>query len=524
MSDYQTKFQELQDPIADLNAKDQLRSLSAIVDQLRDKLNEVKEKQRRSRSRKKTSSSRKKNSSRKGKKSSRKVSKSHRSRSHHREELDSTFEVLKAKRLEQQSVFDGKVMNYRYHLKPYPLTESTIRYLSKELFNLPRSQIERVNKNNKGGANIFMRPIFTNPDNGQIAASCTIKLSNVKMDKLRDVIHTELSRRSNKLYPTTNYILDLTEVMILVSSFPRKGGCQDNNTCKSKLEVSKDCEVHFTSHKSKNNNCLIQCFNHAYGVSGRELKAAKVRKELKIGAEEMIDMDYVIPMSKWYSKRFKQQRGVALVIKKLDLLKFDHPLYSQEEYKLSEDQDNDMVRICLMNEHYDTYKVVCYRKCDVCGQKTKDISHKCNKNVASYYNTKISKKKDMVKSNKIAEDKIDYESIVHWDTETFQPGGKDGVRHQIYASGFYDRGYKVYYGEEAGEKSINRFLKMENRIINAYNGSGFDYIFLMDELTARRAYIEDMVMNNGRLMAFSYHVGDAKKKNKVFDLYLFTMV
>jgi hypothetical protein len=44
----------------------------------------------------------------------------------------------------------------------------------------------------------------------------------------------------------------------------------------------------------------------------------------------------------------------------------------------------------------------------------------------------------------------------------------------------------------------------------------------MNGLIKRGAVVYDMIMNNGRLMSFSYHVGK-KSPNKVFDLYLFTM-
>ncbi|MDR3478835.1 MAG: DNA polymerase, partial [Gammaproteobacteria bacterium] len=147
----------------------------------------------------------------------------------------------------------------------------------------------------------------------------------------------------------------------------------------------------------------------------------------------------------------------------------------------------------------------------------------CSKDMASYYNTMITKKKDMVRSTKIIEDKIDYSKVIHWDLETFQPV-EDGVRHEIYASGFYDKKYRVFYGQDAMEKTIDHFLKFENKIISAYNGSGFDFSFLLDSLTERGAIITKLIMNNGKLMGFSWHIGkDESKSNKIFDLFLFTL-
>ncbi len=124
----------------------------------------------------------------------------------------------------------------------------------------------------------------------------------------------------------------------------------------------------------------------------------------------------------------------------------------------------------LMNKHYYSYEVVTYRNCDKCGTHllSTNNAHKCSKEKMSFFNSKISEKKDMVTSNKIEQEKLDYEKVVHWDLETFQPE-VDGIRHEIYASGFYDKKYKVYYGKDAAEKTIDKFMLFENRIISAYN-------------------------------------------------------
>ncbi len=55
------------------------------------------------------------------------------------------------------------------------------------------------------------------------------------------------------------------------------------------------------SYKSKNNNCLIQCFNQYYGVNGNELKPDDVRKALGLTKGEKIDMKYIPKLSEYYN-------------------------------------------------------------------------------------------------------------------------------------------------------------------------------------------------------------------------------
>jgi len=433
---------------------------------------------------------------------------------------DITWKVLSSKKTR---IWDKSVSNTYLKVRRFPLTESTVKYISWRLNEIAVKEVRKVKAAYPAGANVYMKVLL---ESEGVIASAVIKLSDVNERDLHKLILRELYFKTNKMYPTADYFLDVTQVMLLVSGFGSKGGCHEGKTQKLTQEVSKDVTIHFTNHKSTGNNCLIQCFNHAYGVSGRELKAAKVRSRLGLKKGKKIHMDDIEEMSQYYNKKFNKQMGYILVNQSLKILKFSHPsIKKASEYKFEDVDDREnVVQLCLKNNHYFTYSIVTYRRCEVCGERllSTNTSHKCDKNRASFYSTQISKKKDMVRSVKIDEPKIDYEKIVHWDLETFQPAD-GGLRHEIYASGFYDHKYKVYYGKDAGDKTIDRFLKFENRTISAYNGSGFDYTFLIDSLTARGACIENMIMNNGRIMSFNYHIGDSSKKNKIFDLYLFTM-
>ena len=442
------------------------------------------------------------------------------------EEKGWEFVVLKERLLKQrQQAFDGKALNYTYSLAPYPVTTSTIRFLSRGVYKLAEKQLNKLFYNYPS-ANIYLKMVFVNEDTNVVLASAVVKMSDVSPKELINAIYHKLQSVSRKHYPTADYWISLSDVMILTTGMGRRGGCSEANSNKTRRELNKECTLVLTSHKSIKNNCLIQCFNHSYGVSGRELKANKVRSDLKLRPDAKIDFDMVTKMSRYYNNRFKKDMGVVLVNGDMKILKFKHPkIVNQKDFDVTNfDVNKNLVKICLMGEHYYTYELVCYRKCDVCGQKvlSTNTDHKCNKDKASYYTVQITKEKSMVTTSKYVEDKLDYDKVVYWDLETFQPE-EDGVRHEIYASGFYDKKYYVYYGHDAADKTFSHFMKLENRIITAYNGSGFDYAFLIDHLTSRGAKIENMIMNNGRIMSFSYHNGDAKKSNKIFDLFLFTM-
>ena len=77
--------------------------------------------------------------------------------------------------------------------------------------------------------------------------------------------------------------------------------------------------------------------------------------------------------------------------------------------------------------------------------------------------------------------------------------------------------YKVEYGVNCIDKFLNEIVKLENKTISAYNGSGFDFYFLIDKLTNMGINVTNIILTNGKVMSFQFG------ENKVFDLYLFIM-
>lgn len=423
-----------------------------------------------------------------------------------------------------EKLFNDKkgVYSVDYRTKPYPVTEATVKYLAGEVTKLGMRNVNKVKQRFPAGANIYMKLFMSS---GDVNASAVIKINDANEEQLWHLAYAKLFASSGKAHPTADYILDLRNVLVLVSGFGARGGCTEGKTKVIKRVINLCNTIHFTNHKSSGNNCLLQCFNAAYKISGRVLKAAKIRAELDLKKGKKIHMNKIHDVCDFFNEYSKKKMGYVLINKDLKIIKFYSPLgLTRDEFNVeSTDDRENMVQLCLMDDHYYTYKITSYHKCETCGEKllSTNETHKCTKDRISYYNNMIAKKKDMVMTVKLEKPKLDYETVVHFDLETFQP--KDGgIRHEVYASGFYDREYKVFYGREAGKKTWDHFMKLENRIISAYNGAGFDFTFMLDALTERGAHIENLVMNNGRLMCFHYHTGDESKKNKIFDLCLFT--
>jgi hypothetical protein len=416
--------------------------------------------------------------------------------------------------------------NINYHIKKVPVTESMIKFLTVNVAAIAKEQLKEMAGKYRAGANIYLRMFLENEGK---TASIVVKMSKVTDEALYDEIFNKLSHQANKHHDTDDYIIYLTMVSILVSGIGARGGCNPKNPTHTRQKLNDNMVLHLSSHKSSGNNCLITCFNHSYGVAGNVMKPSIVRAALDLEDGEKIDIDVLPRMSDYYNEKLEKKMGYVLINQNNEVIEFYHPNGKKKADLNMNDHDDlkDLVKLCIINEHYYTYSLIIYYKCETCGRQlnSDNKTHTCSKNSASYYRSMILKKYDVVRSRSIEDDKIDYNNVVHWDTETFQKED-GGIRHEVYASAFYyKKKYHVHYGKGSMDKTVDAFLEMENKTISAYNGSTFDFYFLLDKLTDREGVqIENLLVKGGKVMSFSYHTGDPEKKNDIFDLYLFTMV
>lgn len=200
-----------------------------------------------------------------------------------------------------------------------------------------------------------------------------------------------------------------------------------------------------------------------------------------------------------------------------DYFKQSYILINQNEEIIGEHKCNksDPIIIYLRNDHYYLALIENYQKCKKCGNKFKlnNKKHTCNVKRLSFMNYKL-KWNNMVIVKDITGDKeIEYDKVLHFDFETFQKY----IKHEPYACGFWmNNQYNYFYGADCLDKFVDILEKCDNTILSAYNGSGFDYYFIVDRLTERGIKVNNLILSSGKLMSFEFG-----EKNKVFDLYLF---
>ena len=402
------------------------------------------------------------------------------------------------------------------HVREYPITESTVQYVSKYVYDHIQNLKVIFNKKIPGGYNMHIQVKF----NGKKDDSAIYSSAVFNQDVTLQTITAKLGTISNSHYDTEDYLLYLFQIKGLVNALSVTGGCLDKdcNTAYTSicLDEGKFHRLDAYNFKSTNNNCLIQCFNIAFGLKGNIVKPDLVRKQLGIEvgtkihykkAKDILEHYRNMP---WDDKhKLNKTKGLMIINEKLEIIA-----------EVDVQDPSNMVQLYLRNEHYLLYSHTNYMNCNHCGSRINVVNqknHKCNASNVSFKQRKMNKKRDIVKVQNIKEkNKIDYNSVVFWDLETFQPKGD--VSHVPYASGWYNNEYKVSYGKNCIDATIDDFVKYENKYITAYNGSSFDFYFLINKLTERGIRVSDIIYSNNKIMSLKFG-----KNNKVFDLYLFLM-
>ena len=390
----------------------------------------------------------------------------------------------------------GNIHTLTYHVDFYPMTESTSLEIAKFI---QRCMNEAQTKTNAKNAIMKAQAKYADLEQS-FYGTITVDKSLTK-----EQIEVKVLQKANKQYPTVDYLVYITEVQVLISPLSDAGGCSDEK-CKSEtILIDEDHKFIIRSYKAKNNNCLIQCFNVGYSVNGQTHKPDTTRKNLDIPLGTLIPYGMVPKISEYFNKKFNQSKGYAV--------------WNQaNQVIISGGKQDDRIDLYLRDDHYYLMENVDYKNCPDCARKlrTDNVDHVCDASRVSYQNIVQKKKRDLVKVQRAKKEvKLDYDNkLVIWDLETFQ----EKFRHVPYACGWlHQQQYKVTYGEDCMESFIDEILTYEDVMICAYNGSAFDFHFLIDKLTQRGEDINNLIKNNGRTLSFEFGKG-----NKIFDLCLFT--
>ena len=339
--------------------------------------------------------------------------------------------------------------------------------------------------------------LTTNFNDKQDYNSETLDLRRVKSSLLNSI------RQLTEKYNQSSQETFLTEIQFYEVKPIKKGGCYNY---KSERKTFKFGDKKFTvmNLKSKDNNCGIMCFLHHLNKKGNSVKPKCLRKELDIPENTQINTDEMKKLSHHFNTNI-------LIINEFGDI--------QLQYYVNNEYDNVLSLLLTNNHYYVIIDQLIREKCLLCGKQCYTLDkHECNKNMVSYYNkfkTKMLSYKDLKKSKLYGYNEMDYNDVIFFDIET-----KNGINNILepYAIGWYNDTYKMEYGKNCFEKFLDDILKSDKKFICAYNGSGFDFYFLLQELQRKNVEVNNLVLNNGRLMTFEFN------DIKCIDLYLFIKV
>jgi uncharacterized protein YprB with RNaseH-like and TPR domain len=135
-----------------------------------------------------------------------------------------------------------------------------------------------------------------------------------------------------------------------------------------------------------------------------------------------------------------------------------------------------------MKNHYYIVEFTDYVKCKGCGQllRSDNKTHVCNAKVTTFYNKQKCGKYEYVDMINCKEKTLTkHEQMIFFDLETFQ----DKLCHVPYACGYSygdHKKVKISYGKKCMDSFVDHLLLVNEKVICAYNGSGFDFYLLLN--------------------------------------------
>jgi len=375
--------------------------------------------------------------------------------------------------------FGSSINSNQYALKD-PIVVSGDTEARKKVVGEIKKQLQRITTNNK-----ILVKVLVNTNDGY--AYRTIGKADANINIISDIIDDKLEEWSEKMYASDVALevfgIDIVEMRV-------QGGC-DENTHHRKIN-----DIKVMSPKSTNQNCLFACIHH---FLKQRILADNTRKQLNILPNTPISVSQLDTIAKHY---------------KITIHLYDIDGVFNDKY-------NDGFAVCNImlwanNNGMGHYVLMEgeVKQCDECG-KSWIKKHSCNLRRRMWL-SRMSGKRIVIPSKALQEEAFNPSDMLYYDLETFKPGDTDAITP--YAASWYcDDKYYTSYGENAWNEFIDFLMLQNNKIVCAYNGAGFDFHFLMNEMIMRGIEVKDSIVNNGRIMSFSFG------KNRCWDLCLFTL-
>lgn len=409
------------------------------------------------------------------------------------------------------------------------------------IFAVIRQYLENVNENNLlnlRGKRVMIRLMY---DNYMKISSGEIVIGNLQenLEIVEQRIQDIMMRQERYEEETRAKVLYI-EVFINNEA----GGCF---RAKNLMIYGLNTEKKLYSPMVKNNNCFFSCLlggiDHLSQLAEHEKKCEELRKQhFESNGKYNGFKPNVQITEEDVSKYFPNVR-----IYKVDLQgkKFvGCQKGNNEGAKANYNSPITHINILLHGGHYYliTDKTLLeYSGCPKCYKWFKDIdNHKANCEVCKIcrkqYNPNKKehteeeckklqrvavKKAGFITKGKKSEEYYCEDFVIHADFETSAFGG---VEHCVYAVGYtvIEKGETIESGIFDGQTSLKKFVdvleKYQDRrgLVNFYNGSGFDYYFVISEMLNRDIIPKNHIYSYGQHKKFSFG------KLQCFDLFLHT--
>ena len=292
----------------------------------------------------------------------------------------------------------------------------------------------------------------------------------------------------------SNVTIYLAGATLKYTTVLQTGGCDGDTHHKTYGDLK------IMSPKSSKNNCLFACIHHKLG---KRMMCDSTRKDLGIPLDTPIHTNDLFKIAKYYD----------VCIRLFDL---KGTLVSSYNVEGSVQTD---IMLYVNNNGLGHYVLIEgeTHTCNVCG-KYWVKKHTCSTTYRrKLWLNRMSGKRNVIPIKVEKEKDFDVNSILYYDLETFKPVGTEKII--VYASSWFcDGQYYQCYGPDSWTQFMEFVLKQENKIICAYNGAGFDFHFLMNDLIGRGMELTNVILSGSKLMALKFG-----KNMRLWDICLFTL-
>jgi hypothetical protein len=310
-----------------------------------------------------------------------------------------------------------------------------------------------------------------------------------KADMLEE-IHREVDIQFNKDYATVYNVIGYDIILI---KQPRSAGCDGRE------HTVKMNGMTCISPKTANRNCLFACINRSMDIKNNVRKPDVMRQECNIKPNTLITLAQHEAIAKKYDLTITTYGITGAIIQTVG-------------------SGSNLVKIMMIVGNADGeghYVLMVNQKkvCEKCNTEWENYHSQAHCNSKQRHHLLQHKDGRMVVPAKYKDEEDD---MIFFDFETF-PLGEERVL-TIYASGWKSDG-QLYqkYGNDAGEEFMKWVMTQEKKTLCAYNGSGFDFHFILKWLIVNEVEVKDIIIANGSILSFKFG-----NNLKVWDLYRFT--